>query len=315
MDRDLLPHLPTVVAVARRRSFAAAAAELAMSPSAVSHAVRVVEERLGEPLFARTTRSVSLTEAGRRFLLAVAPALDDIGKAAEALRADRGEVTGVLRISASRVAQDMALTPILARLAALHPRLTVEARADDGFVDIVAEGCDAGVRLGASLQQDMVAQRLTPPFKAIVVASPAYVERRGAPQNLADLGDHNCIGFRLVGSGGVYDWELNERGRIVAVKTQGTVMVTDATYARDLALAGVGVAYVFEPLVREALNERRLLRVLPRAAIEEDGLFLYYPRRASLAPKLKAFIAAAKAAKAGKPAEAARRSAAVSAQR
>lgn len=296
MDRDLLAHLPTVAAVARRRGFAAAAAELAMSPSAVSHAVRAVEDRLGEPLFARTTRSVSLTEAGARFLAAVGPALDDIGRAAEALGAGRGEISGVLRISASRVAQEMVLTPILARLAAHHPRLTVEARADDGFVDIVAEGYDAGVRLGASLQRDMVALRLTPPFKAIVVASPAYVEARGAPQDLAGLHDHNCIGFRLVGSGGVYDWELNDNGRTVAVKTRGTAMVTDATYARDLALAGVGIAYVFEPLARKELRAGRLLRLLPHAAIEEDGLFLYYPRRASLAPKLRAFIEAAKMA-------------------
>ena len=287
MDRDLLPHLPAV---------AAAAAELAMSPSAVSHAVRAVEDRLGEPLFARTTRSVSLTEAGARFLAAVGPALDDIARAAEALSAERGEVSGVLRISASRVAQEMALTPIPARLAARHPRLTVEARADDGFVDIVAEGYDAGVRLGASLQQDMAAIRLTPPFKAIVVASPAYVGAHGAPQSLADLHAHNCIGFRLVGSGGVYDWELNDNGRTVAVKTHGTAMVTDATYARDLALAGVGIAYVFEPLARTEIRAGRLLRLLPQAAIEEDGLFLYFPRRASRAPKLKAFIDAAKAA-------------------
>jgi DNA-binding transcriptional LysR family regulator len=295
MDRDLLAHLPAVAAVARHRGFAAAAAELAMSPSAVSHAVRAVEDRLGEPLFARTTRSVSLTEAGARFLAAVGPALADIDKAAETLRAERGEIVGALRISASRVALEMALTPILARLAIDHPLLTVEARADDGFVDIVAEGFDAGVRLGASLQLDMVALRLTPPFRAILVASPAYLERRGAPQTLVDLHEHNCIGFRLLGSGGVYDWELNERGKTVAVKTRGTVLVTDSSYARDLALAGVGVAYLFEPLAREALRSGELKLLLPQAAIEEDGLFLYYPRRASAAPKLRAFIDAAKA--------------------
>jgi DNA-binding transcriptional LysR family regulator len=265
-----------------------------MSPSAVSHAVRAVEDRLGEPLFARTTRSVSLTEAGARFLAAVGPALADIDKAAETLRAERGEIVGALRITASRVALEMALTPILARLAIDHPLLTVEARADDGFVDIVAEGFDAGVRLGASLQQDMVALRLTPPFRAILVASPAYLERRGAPQTLADLHQHNCVGFRLLGSGGVYDWELNERGKTVTVKTRGTVLVTDSSYARDLALAGVGVAYLFEPLAREALRSGELKLLLPQAAIEEDGLFLYYPRRASAAPKLRAFIDAAK---------------------
>ena len=121
------------------------------------------------------------------------------------------------------------------------------------------------------------------------------MSKRGAPQGLADLHAHNCIGFRLVGSGGVYDWELDDRGRTVAVKTRGTVMVTDATYARDLALADVGIAYVFEPLAREHIRAGRLRRLLPQAAIEEDGLFLYYPRRASLAPKLKAFIEAVRA--------------------
>jgi DNA-binding transcriptional LysR family regulator len=270
MDRDLLSHLPIVISVARHRGFAPAAANLGMSPSAVSHAVRTVEDRLGEPLFARTTRSVSLTEAGRRFLAGIAPALDDIDTTIEGLAADRGEVKGLLRINAPRVALQMAVTPIL--------------------VDIVAEGFDAGIRLGASVQQDMIAMRLTKPFKAILVASQTYIEAKGAPKALADLQDHNCIGFRLIRSGGVYDWELKQGDRDISVKTSGTSIVTDATYARDLALAGIGIAYIFEPLVRRDIREGRLKWLMPQCAIEEDGLFLYYPRRASLAPKLRAFI-------------------------
>jgi DNA-binding transcriptional LysR family regulator len=295
MDRDLLAHLPIVISVARRRGFAAAAAELGMSPSAVSHAVRTVEDRLGEPLFARTTRSVALTEAGARFLAGVAPALEDIDKAIEGLAAERGEVTGLLRINAPRNALDMGLTPILLQLAQKHPRLTVELHADDAFVDIVAEGFDAGVRLGEAVQQDMVAVRLTPPFKAILVASEAYLAARGAPRTIADLHAHNCIGYRFVGSGGIYDWELNDGDKMVAIKTEGTIRVTDSTHARDLALAGLGVAYLFEPLVRRHIREGRLKWLLPASAIEEDGLFLYYPRRASLAPKLRAFVDAVKA--------------------
>ena len=266
-----------------------------MSPSAVSYAVRTVEDRLGEPLFARTTRSVSVTESGARFLAIAGSALDDIAKAAEGLTADRGEVTGLLRINAPRVALEMALTPILAKLAWQHPRLTVEVHADDAFVDIVARGFDAGIRIGEAVQQDMIALRLTRPFKAILVASNAYVEAKGAPKTIDDLHDHNCIGFRLIGSGGVYDWELNDGGKEVAVKTSGTALVTDATHARDLALAGVGIAYILEPLVRHHLREGRLAWILPSTAIEMDGLFLYYPRRASLAPKLRAFIDVAKA--------------------
>ncbi|MFO1147560.1 MAG: LysR family transcriptional regulator [Alsobacter sp.] len=294
MDRDLLPHLPVVMAVARLRGFAAAAASLNMSASAVSHAVRTVEDRIGEPLFARTTRSVGLTEAGQRFLATVGPALDDIGSAFEILSASRGEVSGLLRINAPRIAFPMALTAILARTARDYPGLTVETHANDAFVDIVAEGFDAGVRLGAAVQQDMIAVRITRPFQAICVASPAYLEARGRPNTIADLARHNLIGFRMTGSGGLYEWELRDGERDVSLPTKGTAIVTDATFARDLALADVGIAYVYEPLVRGDLLSRRLVRILPDTAIEEDGLFLYFVRRAQLAPKFRAFLDAAK---------------------
>ncbi|MDM0074888.1 LysR family transcriptional regulator [Variovorax sp. J2P1-59] len=294
MNRDLLAHLPVVVSVAAHRGFASAAAALNMSPSAVSHAVRAVEDRLGEPLFARTTRSVSLTEAGERFIASVSPALDDIGKAVEGLAADRGEVTGVLRINAPRVAVKMALTPVLARLARAHPRLIVEVHTNDAFVDIVAQGFDAGIRLGEAVQQDMVTVRLTPPFKAVMVAAPDYLQARGTPQSIADLASHNCIGFRLLASGSFYEWDLSDGGSPVSFRTSGTAVITDATFARDLALAGVGIAYIFEPLVRGDIGEKRLQWLLPQTAIEEPGLFLYFPQRASLAPKLRAFIDAAR---------------------
>ena len=290
MNRELLAHLPIVVAVAEQRGFAAAAQVLGMSASAVSHAVRVVEDSLGEPLFARTTRSVALTEAGQRFLAGVAPALDDIGQAVEHLSAARGEVSGVLKLNASAVASQMALPALFARLAVAHPRLTVEVHNNDALVDIVAQGFDAGIRLGEAVQQDMVTVRLTPPFKAIVVASPDYLARRGAPASVAELAAHNCIGFRLLAAGSLYDWELREAGETVAVRTTGSAVITDATFARELALAGVGIAYIFEPLVREELRSGRLQQLLPEAAFEEPGLFLYFPRRASMAPKLRAFI-------------------------
>ena len=294
MDRDLLSHLPVVISVARHRGFAPAAAALGMSPSAVSHAVRTVEDRLGEPLFARTTRSVALTEAGTRFLATVEPALSDIDKAAEGLTAERGEVTGLLRINTVRVALDMALTPILARLAWQHPRLTVEVYSDDALVDIVERGFDAGIRLGEMVQQDMVAMRLTRPFKVILVASPEYLDAKGAPKTIGDLLRHNCIGLRAVGSGGIIDWELTDGKAITAAKTTGTALVTDPTHALELALAGVGIAYTVEPLARRHIRERRLKWLLPHSAVEYDGLFLYYPRRATMAPKLRAFIEVAK---------------------
>jgi len=294
MDRDLLGHLPIIVCVARHRSFAAAAAELGMSPSAVSHAVRTVEDRLATPLFARTTRSVSLTEAGARFLAGVEPALADIHQAIERLTAERGEVTGLLRINTLRVVLDIALIPILARLARQHPRLTVEINADQTLVDIVARGFDAGIRLRRAVQQDMVTTRLTGSFKAILVASGDYLDARGTPKSIADLQQHNCIGIRLGESGAIFEWELIDRKKPVVVKTSGTALVTDTMQALSLALAGVGIAYVAEPLARRYLREGSLKWLLPQSATEYDGLFLYYPKRASLAPKLRAFIDVAK---------------------
>ena len=297
MDRDLLGHLPIAVCVARHRSFAAAAAELGMSPSAVSHAVRSVEDRLGTPLFARTTRSVSLTEAGARFIAGVEPALTDIGKTVEELTAERGDVTGLLRIDAPRVVFDMALTRILAKLARQHPRLAVEVRngqtspaSSPAAVDIVAQGFDAGIRIRGAIQQDMVTTKLTGSFKVILVASKDYIDVRGTPKSIADLRQHNCIGMRSVASGVIFDWELIDGKKMIAVKTSGTALVTDSTEALSLALAGVGIAYVVEPVARRYLREGSLKWLLPQTAIEHDGLFLYYPKRASLAPKLRAFI-------------------------
>ncbi|PBB21679.1 LysR family transcriptional regulator [Mesorhizobium sp. WSM4313] len=290
MDRDLLTHLPVIVAVARRGGFALAAAELGMSPSAVSHAVRLVEERIGQPLFARTTRSVSLTEAGKALVETAGPALQDIAERMDRIRGVKGRPAGLLRINASNIAIPLAVTPVVAAMAERYPDVTVEIVADQGLIDIVGEGFDAGIRLGEMIAQDMVTVRMTPPFKAVIVASPAYVAKHGRPRDVADLANHNCIGYRLVRSGALYRWDLNDNGKDVVVETRGTTVVTDSLGAIDLALAGVGLAYAFEPLVRADLAAGRLVQILPKTAIEEPGLFLYFPRRASMAPKLRAFI-------------------------
>ena len=256
--------MPVVLAVARRGGFAPAAAELGMSPSAVSHAIRTVEDRLDAPLFARTTRSVALTEAGESLVAAIAPAFSEIGDAVERLQAARGHVTGLLRLNVPRTALPIAITPVLAELSVRHPGLVVEVTSDDGLTDIVAGGYDAGVRLGGMIAQDMVALRLTAPFKAIMVAAPGYLAVRGEPRSIGDLARHNCIGYRLLASGGLYAWDMLEAGEDVMVSVEGTVRVTDATYARDLAIAGIGIAYVFEPLVRHELKAGTLRWVLPQ---------------------------------------------------
>ncbi|MGO9396680.1 MAG: LysR substrate-binding domain-containing protein [Xanthobacteraceae bacterium] len=290
MDRELLVHFPVVLTVARRGGFAAAAAALNMSPSAVSHAVKTVEDRLGQPLFARTTRSVALTEAGSSFVASVGPALAMLEENIERIRVASGQVAGSLRINAPRLALPLAITPAIIATRRLHPALTIEVASDESLVDIVAAGFDAGVRLGEMIAQDMVTVRLTKPFKAIMVAAPAYLETHPAPRSIADLAAHNCIGYRLLSSGATYAWDLQDEGRDVAIAVSGSVRVTDPLYARDLAREGVGIAYLFEPLVRDDLRTGRLKQVLAATSVEEPGLFLYFPRNASQAPKLRAFI-------------------------
>ncbi|MFD2053120.1 LysR family transcriptional regulator [Mesorhizobium calcicola] len=290
MDRDLLSHLPVVVAVARRGGFAAAAAELGMSPSAVSHAVRLVEERIGQPLFARTTRSVALTEAGEALVAAAEPALEDIIDRIERIRSVKGRASGLLKINVPRLALPLALMPILSAMAERYPEVTVEVFTDERLSDIVGEGFDAGIRLGEMIAEDMVTVRLTEPFRTVIVASPAYVGRHGKPRTLAELSSHNCIGYRLLRSRALYRWDLSDQGKDISVETRGSVVVNDPLSAHDMALAGIGLAYLFEPLVRADIQAGRLVEILREASIDEPGLFLYFPRRASMAPKLRAFI-------------------------
>src|SRR6266853_188343 len=266
MDRDLLNHLPVILAVARRKNFAAAASELGMGPSAVSHAVRLVEERLGVPLFARTTRNVAVTEAGAALVASAAPALQDIDDRVERIRAVKGRVSGLLRLNVPRLALSMVMTSVVREMAKRFPDVTVEIFAED-----------------------MITVRLTPPFRAILVASPAYLSERGWPKTIADLKNHNCIAYRLIKSGGLHRWELLDDGREVAVEATGNTVINDPMYALDLARAGVGLAWM-EPVVRADIAAGHLTQVLPKSSSEWPGLFLYYPKRAALAPKLRAFI-------------------------
>src|SRR3569832_1033750 len=196
MDRDLLAHLPVINAVARRGGFAAGPAALNMSPSAVSHAVRLVEVRLGTPLFTRSTRCVAVTEAGQALIEAAEPALREIDERIERVKAAKGRVSGLLRLNVPSMSVPIAIIPVVQAMAKRFPDVTVELFVDDALTDIVAGSFDAGVRLGEMIALDMLAVRLTPPFKTIVVASPDYLAARGRPKAIADLSRHNCIGYR-----------------------------------------------------------------------------------------------------------------------
>ncbi len=218
----------------------------------------------------------------------------------ERVGSNQGHVSGLLRLNVPRLAMPMALTSILAQLAWRHPALTVEVVSDEALTDIVAGGFDAGIRLGEMMDQDMIAVRLTPPFNSIMVASSEYVASKGMPERIEDLQSHNCIGYRQLSAGGLYAWDLMIDGAPTTCRVQGSAIVSDSLHARDLAMAGVGIAYLFEPLVRSELRDQKLVWVLPASAFQEPGLFIYFPKRASMAPKLRAFLDVAKEVGKGK---------------
>ncbi len=290
MDRDLLPHLPVVLAVAKRGGFAAAAAELNTSPSNVSHAIRVVEKRLGMPLFSRTTRSVSLTEAGEAFVQAASGAIQEINTAWEAVQSQRTGAAGLLRINTPRIALPWFLHRVLQRMIADYPDVTVEYFFDDGLSDVVSRGFDAGIRLGHMIAEDMVAIPLAAPFRAIIVASPDYLSKHGAPTQVSDLQQHNCVQYRMTSAGNIYRWELRDRKRDVQIDTKGRVLVNDMLIALDLARTGCGLCYTFEPLAATDIESGALVEVLPNNAFKQPGISCYFPRRAANSPKLRAFV-------------------------
>jgi DNA-binding transcriptional LysR family regulator len=288
------PQLQAFLAVARLRSFSSAARELGVSRSAVSYSVRQLEDRLRVALLTRTTRSVALTDAGRRLVETAGPGLGQALAALANAAAEPGEAVGRLRLSAPRMAVAFVINPVLPTFRARHPRVEVEVDIEDRFVDIVAEGYDAGVRLSEAIERDMVQVRLTDAFRFVVVGAPSYLERHGTPEKPQDLLRHECITFRARTTGALYAWEL-ERGRKTwRVPVRAGVVTGDSEVMLSLAESGAGLAYVFEPTVREQLRTGRLKVVLEAYAPTVPGFFLYFPSRAQRSPPLRLFIEAAK---------------------
>jgi DNA-binding transcriptional LysR family regulator len=295
------------LAVARHRGFAPAATMLGVSPSALSQTVRQLEERLGVALLTRTSRSVALTEAGRRLLENAGPAVDQALEALKTAAAQPGEVTGRVRLSVPRMAVPLVITPLLPRFLALHPRVEVEVRVEDRLVDIVAEGLDAGIRVTESIERDMVQVRLSDACRFVVVAAPSYLERRGTPETPDDLLSHDCICIRSTTTSGIYQWELERGPRSWRVPVRGPVITSDTHLLLRMAEAGVGLAYVFEPMVTEELRRGTLHMVLEPYAAWVPGLFLYFPSRAQVSPALRAFVDVAREAAPRKKREAPRK--------
>jgi DNA-binding transcriptional LysR family regulator len=289
MKRADLPGLAIFAAVAAERSFRGAARTLGVSVSAVSHAVCALEASLEVRLLARTTRAVALTEAGQELLAQLEPALSSIAEAVEVASASQRHISGAIRITTPRSAAEMILTPLAARFVQAYPAVSVELAVEDGFTDIVAAGFDAGVRLGESLHQDMVATPLGPLQRAAIVGAPAYFETRKIPTAPSDLHDHLCIRRRFAG-GGIYRWELERQGEAVEVAVDGPLALNDDRLIVEAALRGAGLAFAFEAQVAAYLAEGRLIRVMEDWTPSFPGFFLYYPSRKFLRPALRAFM-------------------------
>lgn len=294
MNQAPFPQLQAFIAAAQQRSFSGAARELGVSRSAVSQAVRQLEEKLSALLLVRTTRSVGLTPAGKRLLETAGPALGAALAALTEVAAAPGEAVGQLRLSVPRLAVPFVIEPVLRPFRARHPRIEVEVVLDDRRVDIVAEGYDAGVRLIESVERDMVQVRLTDAFRFLVVGAPSYLERHGAPERPEDLLRHECITFRSQTSGELYAWELERGRRTWRVPVRGGIVTSDGFLSLALAEQGMGLAYTAEPTAREALRAGRLRPVLEPYAASVPGFFLYFPRRAQLSGPLRLFVDAAK---------------------
>ncbi|HEX7920903.1 MAG TPA: LysR family transcriptional regulator [Bradyrhizobium sp.] len=277
------------LAVAQHRSFRRAATELAVTPSAISQAVRALEARLGAVLFIRTTRSVGLTEAGERFLTRARPAFEELVAASGAARELGQKPAGLLRITVPRSVVPILLEPLIASFCKAYPEIEVELAASEELVDLAAGGFDAGIRMGQFINPDMVAVRLTKPFPFAVVGSPDYLARRGRPKRPDDLREHTCLRLRR-SNGGLAPWSLNDNGRSIELAVSGSFIGHDFPTLVGAAIEGVGLAQVPAPLISGAVKEKKLVRVLEPFATTTPGVFLYYPGHRQIMPKLRAFI-------------------------
>lgn len=300
MDREDWGSLAAFAVVAEERSFTRASGRLRVSPSALSHAMRRLEERLGVQLLARSTRSVSTTQAGERLLARLGPAIVDITHAVEELGASAGRPSGHIRISVPGEAARRVISPKLPGFIAMHPDIVVEILIEPAFTDIVARRLDAGIRLGESLEKDVVAVPVSGPLRMAVVGSPAYLNAYGVPKTPRDLRSHRCINIRLASAGTLYKWEFERGAEKVDVAVEGPLVFDDGAMVVDAVLAGVGLGYVLEERTTDYVKSGALTRVLAEWCPPFPGFHLYYPGRRQISPALATFIDAIRWRKAKK---------------
>ncbi|MHA3735510.1 LysR family transcriptional regulator [Pseudomonas sp. Eth.TT006] len=281
--------LSVFLCTAQQLNFSKAAVELGLTPSALSHSVKALENRLGVRLFNRTTRSVALTEAGERLYARLKPAFRDIDDALEDLNHFRDKPTGNLRITCGRQACELVLLPIASEFLQAYPDIRLEVVESEALLDIVAGGFDAGVRFGDRLEADMVSLPIGPPMRSVVVASPAFLERHPAPQTPEDVQRLPCLRHRYP-SGTMYRWEFEREGIAQEIEVNGPLILGDVSLMIGPALQGLGLAYVFDEMVSEHLASGRLIQLLADWCPYYPGLHLYYPSRRHVPAPLKAFI-------------------------
>ena len=289
MNRAGLFELNAVVAVSTHRSFRRAAAELGISPSALSHAISALEQRMGVRLFNRTTRSVALSDAGERFLQRVRPALRDISEAMDAINEFRDTPTGTLRLNTSEGAALMIFSPLILEFGRRYPDMQVDLVTEGRMVDIVAEGFDAGIRQADAVPRDMIAVPCSPPIHFVATASPAYLARNPAPTTPADLRDHACIRTRYA-SGALYKWDFARHGEAVSVDVAGPLTLDNHLLMVQAALAGVGVIWTADWSVARQLAEGSLVEVLADWSPYYPGLCLYYSGHRHVPAGLRALL-------------------------
>lgn len=271
--------LAAFIAVAEAGSFTRAAAKLGLSQSALSYSVRMLEQRLGVRLISRTTRSLSLTDAGERMLQSLRPAFDHIDSEIAAVSALRDKPTGIIRLTTFRHAARSVLWPVVSSFLMNYPDVQVELSVDEGLTDIVASRFDAGIRIGEQVQKDMVAVRIGPDLRMAVVGSPAYFANRKIPQTPRDLEEHRGVCYRQTTGGGLYAWEFERDGEEIEVRMNGPLVMNDGEMLEEAALDGIVLAYTFESQVEKHIADGRLVRVLEDWCQPFTGYHLYYPSR------------------------------------
>ena len=290
MKREDMNDLLWFVAVAEERSFTKAAARLGTSQSTLSSTIKQLESRLGLRLLTRTTRSVAPTEAGERLLRSFAPRILEIDQDIAALMALRDTPSGTIRITLSDYALEDVVWPKLRPVISNYPDIKLELNSDNAMRNIVEDRFDAGIRLGESIDKDMIAVRVSPDWRMLVVASPEYFREHPAPQSPQDLVHHNCINMRQSSAGGLYTWEFEKDGRPLRVRVDGQLTFASSYPMVDAAISGYGVAYIPESLVTEHIEAGRLIATLKEWSPYWAGFYLYYPSRRQLSPAMSAVV-------------------------